>query len=158
MSVKFRHCPNCGAETLVRILSGRERDYCPACDRVYYFNPIAAAAAVLIEDGKILLARRASSVFPGRWYIPAGFCEADETIEEACVREAREETGLDVEAVALVDANSGFEVTGRPVVGVYFRVRRAGGELKPGSDVDRLEFFPLDAVPDLVFAGDRRVV
>jgi len=81
---------------------------------------------VLIEDGKILLARRASSVFPGRWYIPAGFCESDETIEEACIREAREETGLEVEVLEVIDANSGFEVPGRPVVGVYFRVRRAG--------------------------------
>jgi 8-oxo-dGTP diphosphatase len=163
MAVKFPFCPNCGSETLVRIL-GRDRDYCSVCDRVYYVNPVAAAAGVLVEDGpapagwRILLARRASSVFPGHWYIPAGFCEVDETIRECCVREMKEETGLDVEIEGLLDAISGFEVPGRPVVGVYFRVHRTGGDLAPNDDVDRLQFFGFDEVPELVFAGDREIV
>ncbi len=158
MSIKYAHCPDCGAVTVLREQGDRTRDYCETCARIYYHNPIAAAAGVLVEAGSILLARRASSVFPGRWYIPAGFVEANETVEAAAVREMKEETGLDVEIVELVDANSGFEVPGRPVVGVYFRVRQVAGSLQPGSDVDRLEYFALDDVPDLVFAGDRRVV
>jgi 8-oxo-dGTP diphosphatase len=119
---------------------------------------VAAAAAVLLEEARILLARRASSVLRGRWYIPAGFVEADETVETAAVREAKEETGLDVEIVELLAAHSGFEVPGRPVVGTYYLVRPVGGALQPGSDVDRLEYYPLDAVPDLPFEGDRVVV
>jgi 8-oxo-dGTP diphosphatase len=156
--VRFAFCPNCAAPTAAREAGGRDRDYCPRCDRIYYENPIVGAAGVLVEDGRVLLARRASSVFPGRWYVPSGFVEADETVEEATVREMLEETGLNVEITGLIDANSGFEVAGRPVVGVYFSVRRTRGVLAPGDDVDRLEFFPLDAVPDLVFAGDRRVI
>jgi 8-oxo-dGTP diphosphatase len=113
---------------------------------------------VLLEDDRILLARRASSEFRGRWYIPAGFVEADETVEAAAVREAKEETGLDVEIVSLLAAHSGFEVPGRPVVGIYFRVRAVVGTLRPGSDVDRLEYYPLDDVPDLPFEGDRVVI
>jgi 8-oxo-dGTP diphosphatase len=156
--MRFAFCPRCGGETAPRWSGGREREYCPACDRVYFHNPVAAAAAVIVEGGRILLCRRNSSVFRGRWYIPAGFCEEDESIEQCAVREAKEETGLDTTVVGLVDANSGFEVAGRPVVGVYFRVEVRGGLLTPGDDVDAAEFFPLDAVPDLPFAGDRRVV
>ncbi len=139
-------------------VGGREREACERCDRVYYHNPVAAAAAVLLDGNRILLARRASSHFRGRWYIPAGFVEADETVEAATVREAKEETGLDVEIVRLLAAHSGFEVPGRPVVGIYFLVRATGGSLQPGSDVDQLEYYPVDAVPDLPFEGDRVVV
>lgn len=156
--VNYRYCPDCGAPTTLRTVSGRERAACDRCDRVYYHNPVAAAAAVLVEDGRILLARRASHHFRGRWYIPAGFVEADETVEAAVVREAKEETGLDVEILQLLTAHSGFEVPGRPVVGIYYLVRPIGGRLQPGSDVDRVEYYPIDQVPDLPFEGDRSVI
>jgi len=156
--MKFAHCPHCGSPTVSRALGGRPREFCAGCNRPYFHNPIAAAAAVILDGGRILLCHRNSSVFRGRWSIPAGFCEEDETIEACAVREAKEEVGLDVEIVGLIDANSGFEVAGRPVVGVYFRVEPKGGLIEPGDDVDGAEFFPLAAVPDLPFAGDRRVV
>jgi 8-oxo-dGTP diphosphatase len=125
---------------------------------VFFHNPIAAAAAILLQEDQILLCHRNSSVFRDRWSIPAGFCEEDETVEACAIREAREEVGLDVEIVELIDANNGFEVPGRPVVGVYFRVRAVGGTIRPGDDIDAAEFFPLNDVPDLPFAGDRRVI
>lgn len=156
--LNYRYCPSCGAPISSRTVGGRERAACERCDRVYYHNPVAAAAAVLLDGDRILLARRDSSQFRGRWYIPAGFVEADETVEAAAIREAKEETGLDVEIIELLAAHSGFEVPGRPVVGVYFLVRIVGGNMQPGSDVDRLEYYPLDAVPDLPFEGDRVVV
>ncbi|HXH20922.1 MAG TPA: NUDIX hydrolase [Dehalococcoidia bacterium] len=156
--MKFLYCPLCGQPTTSREIGGREREYCEACKRPYFLNPVAAAAAVILEGDRILLCRRNSSVFRGRWSIPAGFCEEDETIEECAAREAREELGLEVEVRELIDANSGFEVEGRPVVGVYYRVEPRGGKIEPGDDVDGARFFPLDDVPDLPFAGDRRVV
>jgi 8-oxo-dGTP diphosphatase len=156
--MKFLYCPNCGQPTTAREIGGRQREYCGSCGRAYFHNPIAAAAAVVLEGNRILLCRRNSSVFRGRWAVPAGFCEEDETIEQCAVREAKEELGLDVEVREIIDANSGFEVEGRPVVGVYYRVEPRAGAIVPGDDVDGVRFFPLDAVPDLPFAGDRRVV
>jgi 8-oxo-dGTP diphosphatase len=157
--MKFGFCPQCGGPTVPRQVGGREREACPICNRTYFHNPVAAAAAVILDaEGRILLCHRSSSVFRGRWSIPAGFCEEDETIEACAVREAREETGLEVQLVDILDANSGFEVAGRPVVGVYFRAVAIGGEIAPGDDVDDARYFALDEVPDLPFAGDRRVV
>ncbi len=155
---KYNYCPQCGGPTSARPVGGRLRDACEACGRVYYSNPTPAAAAVLVEDDRILLARRASSVLRGRWYIPAGFVENDETVQQCCVREAKEETGLAVELVRLLHVHSGFDVPGRPVIGIYFLVQQVSGSLAPGSDVDLLEFYPLASVPDLPFEGDRQVV
>lgn len=139
-------------------VAGRAREWCAACDKVYFHNPIAAAAAVIMEGNRILLCRRKGSVFRGQWSIPAGFCEEDETIEACAVREAREETGLEVEILGLIDVNSGFEVPGRPVVGAYYRVKVVGGTLQAGDDAEEARYFALEEAPDLPFAGDRRVI
>jgi 8-oxo-dGTP diphosphatase len=114
---------------------------------------------VLIEEGRILLARRRSSLFDGMWCIPCGYVEIDESVQEAARREFREETGLEVEVGEVQFVHSGFEVAHRPVVGIWFRGRAVGGELAPGSDVRELAFFPLDAPPtELAFEGDRLVI
>lgn len=155
---RFSSRPNCGEPTVQRDLGGRLRDACDRCNRTFSQNPAPGVAVVLLDGGRILLARRDSSQFRGRWYIPGGFVEEDESVQQAALREAKEETGLDVEIVALLTVNSGFDVPGRPVVGVYYIVRAIGGELHPGDDVDMLQYYALDDVPDLPFEGDRMVI
>jgi 8-oxo-dGTP diphosphatase len=138
---------------------GRERPACDACGFVLYENPVPGVAVVLVEDGKVLLARRRSSLFGGMWCIPCGYVEGDEDVREAARREFREETGLEVEVVEVVEVHSSFQVPGRPVVGIWFWGRAVGGRLRPGDDVRELRFFSLDAVPeDLAFEGDRLVL
>jgi NADH pyrophosphatase NudC (nudix superfamily) len=156
--MRFSYCPQCGAPTTEREVDGRPRDECRACSRVYFDNPAPAVGLVLMRDDQILLARRASKELRGAWMIPGGFIESDETVEAAVIREAREELGIAAEIVRLLDASSGFEVPGRPVIGVYYEIRRTSGEVAAHSDIDRAEFYRLDATPELVFDGDRRVL
>lgn len=66
-----------------------------------YITPkVGAEAAVFDSDGRILLVRRSDD---GRWCLPCGWVEPNESPEEAAVREAREETGLIVRTTRLVD-------------------------------------------------------
>lgn len=73
------------------------------------FRPIAAAIAAVFLDGKILLVRRANPPDAGRWGFPGGKIEAGETIENAAVRELREETGVDAEALRVFTAVDAFD-------------------------------------------------
>ncbi|CAO3426620.1 NUDIX hydrolase [Azospirillum endophyticum] len=73
------------------------------------FRPTAAAIAAVFHDGKILLVRRANPPDVGRWGFPGGKIEVGEIIENAAVRELREETGIDAEALRVFTAVDAFD-------------------------------------------------
>ena len=72
-----------------------------------YENPALTVDAVWIRSGKVLLVRRGKPPFRGFWAFPGGFVELHETVEEALVRELREETGLSGHPVKIVGVYSG---------------------------------------------------
>jgi NADH pyrophosphatase NudC (nudix superfamily) len=88
------YCPRCGAALERRFAEGREREICPACDFVFYRNPVPAVGVVVELDGRVVLVRRRYEPRAGYWALPAGFMELGESAEEAAIRECHEETGL----------------------------------------------------------------
>ena len=109
-----------------------------------------AGAIVFDVAGRLLLVRRGHEPSKGLWCEPSGRCEPGESAEQACVREAREETGLDVRVVRPV---------GSVQVGAYlvedFLCELVGGTAVAGDDadqvrwVDRAELATLPLVADL---------
>lgn len=91
----YKFCTGCGAD---RWVARSEREFvCAACGYRHFISPIAAAvAAVLDEQGRVLVIRRAHEPGYGRLGLPGGVIEPDETGEMAAARETREETGLDL--------------------------------------------------------------
>lgn len=108
---------------------------------------VGADAAIFDDDGRILLMQRADD---RRWCLPCGWLEPNESPEEAVVREAWEETGLNVEAVELVGV-----FTRRPdpawglfsMVAICFLCQVAGGELTLSHEGLALGYFHLNEVP-----------
>lgn len=138
-------------------MEGKPRPVCPACGRVHYLNPVPVAACIIEFDGRIVLVRRRYDPGRGGWAFPAGYVDADETVQDAARREAREETGLDVELGPVVDVRSFFDADRSGVV-IFFRVRARGGEPSPGDDADAVWLVRPDALsPDLlVFESHRQ--
>ena len=69
-------------------------------------RPVVGVGAVIVHEGRVVLIRRGKPPLKGRWIVPGGTVEWGETLEEALVREVREETGLEVrprEVVAVLD-------------------------------------------------------
>jgi 8-oxo-dGTP diphosphatase len=90
---------------------------------------------VIPSERGVVLIRRASEPFKGRWALPGGFVEVGETVEEAADREAAEETGLVVEVARLVGVYSDPERDPRGHnVSVAFLVRVLSGDLAAASD------------------------
>ncbi|MGC9334392.1 MAG: NUDIX domain-containing protein [Anaerolineae bacterium] len=160
--LELNYCPRCGHALEGRNAFGRVRRYCPACDRIVFREHKVAAAVIVEHDGEVLLVRRRLNPRRGLWSLPAGFVDFDETPAQAAVRECREETGLEVEIVGLLDVIAGAGHGDADIVIVY-RARWVGGEqledhLEAADDVDCVAFFAPDDLPPLAFRATREAI
>jgi mutator protein MutT len=93
---------------------------------------------VVVYQGRVLLIRRGKQPLYGRWVVPGGTVELGETLEEALVRELREETGLEVEPLELLTVFDRIERDGERVLYHYVIVdylcHRCSGEARAASD------------------------
>jgi len=146
-------------------IAGRIRQACPACGFILYRNPVPGVG-VLIEipasppqKAGIVLIQRGQPPFAGWWALPAGYIEADESVEQAAVRECKEETGLDVELLELFGVYSFPEGPVQPGLIIFYRARPIGGELQAGDDAQDARVFPPDELPEqLAFRTHRQVL
>src|SRR5438552_2432842 len=93
-----RFCPRCGSTRLAhKEKFGRQRQNCESCGYIFFRDPKVGAGVFLEEDGRVLLIRRGVNPGMDLWCLPSGFIEHDESPEVAAAREAKEETGLDVQ-------------------------------------------------------------
>ena len=74
-----------------------------AIQREYPTMPILAVGAVVLDADSVLLVRRAKAPLAREWSLPGGVVELGETLQQAVTREVREETGLAVEPLAVLD-------------------------------------------------------
>ncbi|MDY6845134.1 MAG: NUDIX hydrolase [Thermodesulfobacteriota bacterium] len=155
-----RFCPYCGKELGKIDEQGRERSYCSVCVEIIYENPLPAVAA-LVENGdnELLLVQRAVEPAVGRWGLPGGFIEVDETVEDAVLRELKEETGIEGRIKKLINISSQLShFWGRLVIIIGYRIEISGGILKPGDDAQDAMFFPLSQLPPVVFSSHRELI
>jgi mutator protein MutT len=113
--------------------------------RDYPDRPIVGVGAVIVENGRALLVRRGTEPLKGEWSIPGGVVELGETLRTAAVREAKEETGLEVEAGEVLEVvDRIMRDPERKVqyhyVLVDFLCRRISGEARPGADASELRW------------------
>ena len=149
-------CPRCGTRLEARWQEDRERPTCPACGFIHYLDPKVAVAVVLGDGRGVLLGRRRIDPGSGRWSFPAGYVNRGEVLEEAAVREVREELGVDVRLTGLVGV---YSTRGESVVLVVYAGVIEGGEPRPdGREVSEVRCFRLDALPELAFLHDQRVL
>jgi ADP-ribose pyrophosphatase YjhB (NUDIX family) len=145
---EYRYCPRC-ATPLTAVLDGlRQRPTCPQCGFVQYLNPPLAATVILSRGDKVLLARRTIEPRAGYWTFPGGYVELGESAEEAAVREAKEEIGVDVRVDRLLGLHSGAPSS---VAVALFEGTIVAGEPQPLHEVDRVGYFHPDEAPEIAF-------
>lgn len=137
----MKFCPRCATELTTRSEGGRDRLACPTCGYVYFGEFSIGVGGVVIREGKALLIRRGQEPRRGWWQIPGGYCEHDEPIDEAIVREVYEEAGI----LARVENVIGLRHSlGAPSANVYviFRLTPLEGEPRhDGEEITAAGFF-----------------
>ncbi len=153
------HCARCGTLTVDQDRGDRTRPTCPACGWVYYAKNALGAALAIVEDGRVLMVRRAHNPYRGQWMLPAGFVEYGEFAEESAVREAEEETGLEVVVIGLWGLYFGTDDPRNVAHLAVYEARRVGGTLLAGDDADEVGFFGPDELPaEIAFQAHRRAL
>ena len=79
--------------------------------REYPDQPLVGVGAIIIEAGRVVLVKRGHPPLAGEWSIPGGVLEVGETLREAAVREALEETGLKVEPAICLASSTAYYPT-----------------------------------------------
>jgi ADP-ribose pyrophosphatase YjhB (NUDIX family) len=143
----FRFCPLCGGQFESRLLKAGEpeRLVCTRCGFVFYLDPKVAVGTIIRDDaGDLVLVRRAIEPGYGKWVFPGGFVDRGEEVQVAAIREAREETGLEIRIDRLINV---YSYSGRVPVIIVYAATMTGGCL--GCDEESLEarFFAPDAIP-----------
>jgi 8-oxo-dGTP diphosphatase len=126
-------------------------------------QPIIGVGAIIIQDSRVLLVKRAHPPIQGEWSIPGGALEVGELVREGAVREAQEETGLIVETGELLgvfdrvlrDRDQRVEFH---YVLVDFLCRPVGGALQAASDAAEVRWFTREELPGLRLAEDTQEV
>ncbi|MBF6604484.1 MAG: NUDIX hydrolase [Chloroflexi bacterium] len=147
LAAALRHCSRCGAPLRFGTIDAedRERLGCDACGYIAYVNPRLVVTTLPITDaGDLVLIRRGIEPGRGAWAQPGGFLEVDETVNEAAIREAFEETGLVVEPGEIVGLYSRLEAA---VVVIAFEARVAGGSPRINPEALEIVAFAPDAIP-----------
>ncbi|MDH2903447.1 MAG: NUDIX hydrolase N-terminal domain-containing protein [Actinomycetota bacterium] len=121
-----------------------------------YATPkVAVGAAVVNDEGKLLLIQRADS---GVWLYPTGWSDIGYSAPEVVVKEVREETGIEVEVVRLIGVLDGLQlgVSRIPLYSLVFLCRAVGGELRP-HELECLDagWFARDELPTDTLGSER---
>jgi ADP-ribose pyrophosphatase YjhB (NUDIX family) len=112
--------------------------------REYPETPLIGVGAVVVDQGRVLLVRRGTEPLKGHWSLPGGMLEVGESLTDGVIREVREETGLTVEPVELIELldrihRDGDRVRYHYVIADYL-CHVKGGELIAASDADAVKW------------------
>jgi ADP-ribose pyrophosphatase YjhB (NUDIX family) len=112
--------------------------------REFPSSPLVGVGAVVVDRGRVLLIRRGTEPLKGQWSLPGGMLELGESLVAGVVREVREETGLAVEVVELVELLDRIHrdedrVRYHYVIADYL-CRVTGGALEAASDADAVRW------------------
>lgn len=108
-------------------------------ERGYPDRPIVGVGALVLVDGRVVLVKRAHEPLKGEWNLPGGVVELGETLEAACAREVREETGLEVRVGPVIEVFDRIMYDDARKVAYHFVLvdyvcHPTGGSLQCGSD------------------------
>ena len=115
----------------------------------------ATVDALVFKENNILLVKRGKDPFKGKWALPGGFIDEEETAEQACRREVKEETSLEVQVKRLHGVFSSPSRDPRNCISIVFVCELEGGELRKGDDASEAAWHSLDLLPQLAFDHEK---
>jgi 8-oxo-dGTP diphosphatase len=155
----FIYCPLCATPLVEKHIYQASRLVCPACNYINFLEPKLVAVVVVQHEGKVLLGRRNMEPARGLWTFIGGFVERGEKVEDAAIREVKEETNLDVQLEGLLGI---YSEPGNPHVVLAFRASVKNGDTShmagQPDEISELVFFSPREIPELAFPSSIQIL
>jgi NADH pyrophosphatase NudC (nudix superfamily) len=154
-------CERCGSPCEPRVIWGSplEKDVCSSCGNVHFVDPTPAVAVVVVQDGRVLLCKRAARLgFAGLWNLPSGHIDVNEDFISASLRETEHESGIRVEIKGVLGVLSSFWEFGGSQLCIALLAENLGGEPGPTELADEVGWFSPDALPELAWESHRHII
>src|SRR5437870_8887601 len=150
--IEYRFCPRCGGDLEKRVVKATEpkRLVCLNCSFIFYQDPKVVAGTIFALDGGIVLLKRGVEPAMGKWVFPGGYVDRGESVQEAAIRETREESQMDVKLGPLLNV---YSYPRSPNVIVVYAAQVVGGELAAADESLEARIFAPKEIPwhDLAF-------
>ena len=150
--IEYRFCPRCGGDLEKRLVKPTEpkRLVCINCSFIFYQDPKVVAGTIFTLDGGIVLLKRGVEPAIGKWVFPGGYVDRGESVQEAAIRETKEESQMEVKLGSLLDV---YSYARSPNVIVVYAAQVIGGELAAGDESVEAGVFTAGKIPweDLAF-------
>lgn len=143
----IKHCKECGSAVAYRVPDDgdtKPRAVCPACHTIHYENPLNVVGTVPHWGDKVLLCKRNIEPRFGKWTLPAGFMELNETTAEGAARETDEEAGAQFELEGLFTL---LNVARVGQVHLFYRARLTSDQFNPGTETIEARLFSEEEIP-----------
>jgi 8-oxo-dGTP diphosphatase len=121
-------------------------------------SPRVAVDILILYQNKLVLIKRRNKPFEGKYALPGGFVEVGEKVEEAAIREAKEETGLEIKLIKLLGIYSDPNRDPRGHVISICYLAKGFGEIKPSTNASEILTCSLDAAEKLNLAFDHNKI
>lgn len=159
MKKKRIFCSYCGAPITVKFIDEKYRDHCDNCNTTFYENPLPVASCIVINDKReVLLVQRKNDPYKNMWCLPIGFAETGESIEQAALRELKEEAGVTGEIVRIIDVDTVSNYFYGDLAIITFEVKQLSPTIKAGDDALDAKFFPLSNYPPLAWESNEKAL
>jgi ADP-ribose pyrophosphatase YjhB (NUDIX family) len=156
---EYRFCPRCGGPLQQRTVKVSEpkRLVCQACAFIFYQDPKVVAGTIFTLDGGIVLLKRGVEPALGKWVFPGGYVDRGESVQEAAIRETKEESQLDVKLGALLNV---YSYAGSANVIVVYTAEVIGGALAAADESVEAAIFSAQQLPwkDLAFESTKHAL
>jgi ADP-ribose pyrophosphatase YjhB (NUDIX family) len=143
----IQFCKQCGVAVAYRVPDDGDtkmRAVCTACHTIHYENPLNVVGTVPHWGDQVLLCKRNIEPRFGKWTLPAGFMELNETTAEGAARETDEEAGAQFEMQELFTL---LNVARVGQVHMYYRARLLSDQFNPGSETIEAKLFTQAEIP-----------
>ena len=143
----IKHCKECGTAVVYRLPDDgdtKERAICTACHTVHYENPLNVVGTVPHWGDQVLLCKRNIEPRLGKWTLPAGFMELQETTAEGAARETDEEAGAQFEMQELFTL---LNVARVGQVHFFYRAKLLSDQFNPGPETIEAQLFNEADIP-----------